>query len=63
MILDLEAEQAGDQLEIVFLKQNQKFYWKTAFHTIGVSHKIISAMEISRMIYMPRNLIIMLVKD
>jgi len=55
MILDSEAEPAGDQLEIVFHKLNQKYYWEIAFHTIGVSLKIISAMEIIKMIYMLKN--------
>ena len=63
MILDSEAEQAGDQLEIVSLSRAKNFYWKAAFHIIGDKQVIIFVMEIKKMIYMLKNWIITLGKD
>ena len=63
MILDLEAEQAGDQLETVSHNKEIRFYWKAAFHIIGDKQVIIFVMEITKTIFMLKNWIITLVKD
>ena len=63
MILDSEAEQVGDQLEIVSHNRAKNFYWKAAFHIIGDKQVIIFVMEITKMIYMLKNWIITLGKD
>jgi hypothetical protein len=58
MILDSEAEPAGDQLELVSLKLINKIKKEHAlkeFHTITDSLKTIYAMEIGPMIYMQKN--------
>jgi len=63
MILDSEAEQAGDQSETVFHNKEIRFYWKAAFHTIGDKLVIIFVTEITKMIFMLKNWIIMPEKD
>ena len=63
MILDSEAEQAGDQLEVVSHNRAKKIYWKAAFHIIGDKQVIIFVMETKKMIYMLKNWIITLGKD
>jgi hypothetical protein len=58
MILDLEAEQAGDQLELVSLKLIKKLLWKIVFLELLITinnHKISYAMGIGLMIFMLRN--------
>ena len=66
MILDLEAEQVGDLLEQVSLKQiyktREKHVLKEFLMTIN-NHKTIYVMEIGPMIYMLKNWITMLEKD
>jgi hypothetical protein len=58
MILDLEAEQAGDQSELVSLKLIKKLLWKIVFLELLITinnHKISYAMGIGLMIFMLRN--------
>ena len=65
MILDSEAEQAGDQLEQAFrrlIKKIKKEHALKEFLITTDNHKIIYVMEIGPMIFMPKNWITMLEK-
>ena len=58
MILDSEAEPAGDQLEQAFrrlIKKIKKEHALKEFLITTDNHKIIYVMEIGPMIFMPKN--------